>query len=177
MTYRQPSGASGSQEGSAKAALTGLRLLSPSKTLEGLAGGVASATLLGTALCWITPFNPWQSALVSLASAVAAVRHVVAGLLSIALPASVPVGELSAVTLQPARGSGAGVVTATGTARGITCAACGSPAVGSVLPWMTTVPGAGENWRVYADPAGKPFCFTWPARPSSGAWACACSRP
>jgi phosphatidate cytidylyltransferase len=41
--------------------------LSPSKTLEGLVGGVASATLLGTALYWITPFNPWQSALVSLA--------------------------------------------------------------------------------------------------------------
>ena len=41
--------------------------LSPSKTLEGLVGGVASATLLGAALYWITPFNPWQSALVSLA--------------------------------------------------------------------------------------------------------------
>ncbi|HXD06085.1 MAG TPA: phosphatidate cytidylyltransferase [Burkholderiaceae bacterium] len=41
--------------------------LSPSKTLEGLAGGVASATLLGTALYWITPFTPLQSALVSLA--------------------------------------------------------------------------------------------------------------
>lgn len=32
MTYRQPSGASGLQDGGAKAALTGLRLLSPSKT-------------------------------------------------------------------------------------------------------------------------------------------------
>ena len=41
--------------------------LSPSKTLEGLVGGVASATLLGAALYWITPFTPWQSALVSLA--------------------------------------------------------------------------------------------------------------
>lgn len=41
--------------------------LSPSKTLEGLVGGVASATLLGAALFWITPFTPWQSALVSLA--------------------------------------------------------------------------------------------------------------
>lgn len=41
--------------------------LSPSKTVEGLVGGVASATLLGTALYGITPFSPWQSALVSLA--------------------------------------------------------------------------------------------------------------
>jgi hypothetical protein len=23
------------------------------------------------------------------------------------------------------------------------------------------LPGAGDNWRVYADPAGKPFCLTW----------------
>jgi phosphatidate cytidylyltransferase len=39
--------------------------LSPSKTLEGLVGGVATATLLGTSLYWITPFAPWQAALVS----------------------------------------------------------------------------------------------------------------
>jgi hypothetical protein len=25
----------------------------------------------------------------------------------------------------------------------------------------TKLPGSGDNWRVYADPAGKPFCFTW----------------
>jgi catechol 2,3-dioxygenase-like lactoylglutathione lyase family enzyme len=25
----------------------------------------------------------------------------------------------------------------------------------------TRLPGDGENWRVYADPAGKPFCLTW----------------
>jgi catechol-2,3-dioxygenase len=25
----------------------------------------------------------------------------------------------------------------------------------------TRLPGEGENWRVYADPAGKPFCFVW----------------
>jgi catechol 2,3-dioxygenase-like lactoylglutathione lyase family enzyme len=25
----------------------------------------------------------------------------------------------------------------------------------------TRLPGSGDNWRVYADPAGKPFCFTW----------------
>lgn len=37
-------------------------LLSPSKTWEGLIGGVASATLLGAALFWITPFSPLQAA-------------------------------------------------------------------------------------------------------------------
>ncbi|HEY0336896.1 MAG TPA: phosphatidate cytidylyltransferase, partial [Burkholderiales bacterium] len=42
-------------------------LLSPSKTLEGFLGGVASATALGAALWWITPFSPAQAALVSLA--------------------------------------------------------------------------------------------------------------
>ncbi|MGL5114913.1 MAG: phosphatidate cytidylyltransferase [Beijerinckiaceae bacterium] len=36
--------------------------LSPSKTWEGLVGGVASATLLGAALFWITPFSPLQAA-------------------------------------------------------------------------------------------------------------------
>jgi phosphatidate cytidylyltransferase len=36
--------------------------LSPSKTLEGLVGGVASATALGAALWWITPFSPAQAA-------------------------------------------------------------------------------------------------------------------
>ena len=41
-------------------------VLSPSKTLEGLLGGVASATLLGAALYWITPFTPGQSALMAL---------------------------------------------------------------------------------------------------------------
>jgi phosphatidate cytidylyltransferase len=51
--------------------LAGRRLvapaLSPSKTVEGLVGGVLSATLLGAALSWITPFTPWQAALMSLA--------------------------------------------------------------------------------------------------------------
>jgi phosphatidate cytidylyltransferase len=37
-------------------------LLSPSKTGEGLIGGVASATALGAALFWITPFTPLQAA-------------------------------------------------------------------------------------------------------------------
>ncbi|HWH00714.1 MAG TPA: VOC family protein [Pilimelia sp.] len=27
----------------------------------------------------------------------------------------------------------------------------------------TRLPGEGDNWRVYADPAGKPFCFVWQA--------------
>lgn len=36
--------------------------LSPSKTWEGLIGGVASATLLGVALHGITPFSPMQAA-------------------------------------------------------------------------------------------------------------------
>lgn len=40
--------------------------LSPSKTVEGLVGGVVSATLLGAALWWITPFAPWQAGLLAL---------------------------------------------------------------------------------------------------------------
>lgn len=39
--------------------------LSPSKTWEGLIGGVASATALGATLYWITPFAPWQAALLA----------------------------------------------------------------------------------------------------------------
>lgn len=42
-------------------------VVSPSKTWEGLVGGVASATTLGTALYWITPFAPWQATLMALA--------------------------------------------------------------------------------------------------------------
>lgn len=45
--------------------------MSPSKTVEGFVGGVASATLLGGALWWITPFSPLQAAGVSLALALA----------------------------------------------------------------------------------------------------------
>jgi phosphatidate cytidylyltransferase len=42
-------------------------LLSPSKTIEGTVGGILSATLLGGALWWITPFAPWQAGLIALA--------------------------------------------------------------------------------------------------------------
>jgi phosphatidate cytidylyltransferase len=40
--------------------------LSPNKTLEGFVGGVASATLVGSLLAWLTPFNAWQAALIAL---------------------------------------------------------------------------------------------------------------
>jgi phosphatidate cytidylyltransferase len=41
--------------------------LSPSKTWEGFFGGVASATLIGGLLWWITPFTPLESLLMALA--------------------------------------------------------------------------------------------------------------
>ena len=40
--------------------------VSPSKTVEGFLGGVASATVLGALLWWITPFSPWQAGLIAL---------------------------------------------------------------------------------------------------------------
>jgi phosphatidate cytidylyltransferase len=40
--------------------------LSPSKTIEGFAGGVLSATALGAALWWLTPFTPWHAAIMAL---------------------------------------------------------------------------------------------------------------
>jgi phosphatidate cytidylyltransferase len=45
--------------------------VSPSKTLEGFLGGVASATLLGGAMWWISPFTPLQAAGIALAVALA----------------------------------------------------------------------------------------------------------
>jgi phosphatidate cytidylyltransferase len=40
--------------------------LSPSKTVEGFVGGVASATALGALLWWITPFSQWQAGAIAL---------------------------------------------------------------------------------------------------------------
>jgi phosphatidate cytidylyltransferase len=40
--------------------------ISPNRTWEGFFGGVASATLIGTALWWATPFEPWEAAGMSL---------------------------------------------------------------------------------------------------------------
>jgi phosphatidate cytidylyltransferase len=37
-------------------------VVSPSKTVEGFIGGAASATLIGAAMWWITPFTPLESA-------------------------------------------------------------------------------------------------------------------
>jgi phosphatidate cytidylyltransferase len=44
--------------------------ISPNKTWEGFVGGVACATLVGTALWWATPFDPWQAAAISLLIAI-----------------------------------------------------------------------------------------------------------
>lgn len=41
--------------------------ISPSKTIEGLVGGGAAATVLGAGLYWITPFNPLQAAAMAFA--------------------------------------------------------------------------------------------------------------
>ena len=41
-------------------------VLSPSKTWEGFVGGVASATLVGAAMWWMTPFTPLQAGGLSL---------------------------------------------------------------------------------------------------------------
>ena len=41
-------------------------VVSPNKTWEGFVGGVLTATLLGTALWWMTPFRPWAACWISL---------------------------------------------------------------------------------------------------------------
>jgi len=41
-------------------------VVSPSKTVEGFLGGIATATALGACLWWITPFKAWQAAAMSL---------------------------------------------------------------------------------------------------------------
>ena len=41
--------------------------LSPSKTVEGFVGGVISASLIGAALWWVTPFTPLQAGLLAFA--------------------------------------------------------------------------------------------------------------
>lgn len=38
--------------------------LSPSKTIEGLVGGIILATGLGVIMSWLTPFNYWQASLI-----------------------------------------------------------------------------------------------------------------
>ena len=40
--------------------------LSPSKTVAGTVGGIASATLMAVLMSPITPFAPWQAALIGL---------------------------------------------------------------------------------------------------------------
>lgn len=45
--------------------------ISPNKTVEGFVGGVASATLVGAALWWATPFTPFQAWLLALLIALA----------------------------------------------------------------------------------------------------------
>jgi phosphatidate cytidylyltransferase len=40
--------------------------ISPSKTVKGFVGGVASAALLGAMLYWITPFKFWQAGVIAL---------------------------------------------------------------------------------------------------------------
>ena len=40
--------------------------ISPNRTWEGFLGGVGSTALIGAALWWVTPFNQWQAALMSL---------------------------------------------------------------------------------------------------------------
>lgn len=56
--------------------------VSPSKTWEGLIGGVASASLLGAALSWLTPFTPLQAGLLA---AIACIMGFFGGLVASAI--------------------------------------------------------------------------------------------
>jgi phosphatidate cytidylyltransferase len=40
--------------------------ISPNKTVEGFIGGILSAVALGASFWWMTPFTPWQAALMAL---------------------------------------------------------------------------------------------------------------
>lgn len=42
--------------------------VSPNKTWEGFLGGIATASALGAALWWLTPFTPWQAAALAFVS-------------------------------------------------------------------------------------------------------------
>jgi phosphatidate cytidylyltransferase len=52
----------------------GKRVIAPainsSRTWEGFFGGVLTTTLIGAVLYWVTPYNPWQAAFVSMVTAV-----------------------------------------------------------------------------------------------------------
>ncbi len=52
----------------------GKRVIAPainsSRTWEGFFGGVLSTTLIGAVLYWVTPYNPWEAAFVSMITAV-----------------------------------------------------------------------------------------------------------
>ncbi|MDP4722036.1 MAG: phosphatidate cytidylyltransferase [Akkermansiaceae bacterium] len=45
--------------------------LSPNKTVEGTVGGIATTILLAVGMSYVTPFNPWQAALMALVICVA----------------------------------------------------------------------------------------------------------
>ena len=54
--------------------LVGRRIIAPkinaNRSWEGLIGGVCSASLLGSLLWWVTPFRPWEAALMSMIIAI-----------------------------------------------------------------------------------------------------------
>ena len=87
--------------------LAGRRLvaprLAPSKTIEGFVGGVLSATALGAALYWITPFTPWQAAGMALVVGLAFVVGRVGMIVLFALVSLFALREF--ITLTPTRRS------------------------------------------------------------------------